>query len=65
MCWWNLFFVQELEDLRKSKTTVFQNIEVDESNILAWKGLIVPVSVPSYMKQKIRPTARLPIVRAS
>ncbi len=38
-------FLQELDDLRKNKSlTCFRNIEVDESNILAWKGLIVPVS---------------------
>ncbi len=30
--------------MRKLKNRVFKNIEVDESNILQWKGLIVPVS---------------------
>lgn len=36
--------LQELEDIRKSKLKVFKSVEVDESNILQWKGLIVPVS---------------------
>ena len=35
--------LQELDDIRKSGIKVFKNIEVDESNILVWKGLIVPV----------------------
>lgn len=30
--------------MRKSKSKVFKNVEVDDSNILQWKGLIVPVS---------------------
>ena len=35
---------QELEEIRKSPQKVFRNILVDESNILVWQGLIVPVS---------------------
>jgi len=35
--------MQELEDIRKSGLKVFKDILVDESNILVWKGLIVPV----------------------
>lgn len=37
------FLMQELEDIRKSGLKVFKDILVDESNILVWKGLIVPV----------------------
>ena len=36
--------LQELDDIRKSGQKVFRNIAVDESNILKWQGLIVPVS---------------------
>lgn len=35
---------QELEEIRKSGMKNFRNIQVDESNILTWQGLIVPVS---------------------
>lgn len=38
-------FEQELGDLRKSDVKYFRNIQVDESNILLWQGLIVPVSI--------------------
>lgn len=37
--------VQELTDLRSSGLKSFREIVVDESNILQWTGLIVPVSV--------------------
>lgn len=37
-------FWQELEEIRKSGMKNFRNIQVDESNILTWQGLIVPVS---------------------
>lgn len=40
-----LLFEQELGDLRKSDVKYFRNIQVDESNILLWQGLIVPVSI--------------------
>ena len=40
----NLSLPQELDDIRKSGIKVFKNVEVDESNILSWRGLIVPVS---------------------
>lgn len=36
---------QELEEIRKSGMKNFRNIQVDESNILTWQGLIVPVSM--------------------
>lgn len=39
-----LLSLQELDDLRKSNLKIFRNIRVDESNILTWQGLIVPVS---------------------
>lgn len=32
--------------MRKSGTNVFRVIDVDESNILNWKGLIIPESAP-------------------
>ncbi|CDQ83755.1 unnamed protein product [Oncorhynchus mykiss] len=35
---------KELEEIRKSGMKNFRNIQVDESNILTWQGLIVPVS---------------------
>lgn len=37
-------FLQELEDIRKSGIKHFRNLQVDESNVLSWQGLIVPVS---------------------
>lgn len=38
--------LQELDEIRKSGMKNFRNIQVDESNILTWQGLIVPVSSP-------------------
>jgi len=35
---------KELSDIRAQSQGFFRNIEVDESSILNWKGLIVPVS---------------------
>lgn len=35
---------QELNDIRQSGLKSFRDIQVDESNILTWQGLIVPVS---------------------
>ncbi|XP_077534043.1 ubiquitin-conjugating enzyme E2 L3 [Haemaphysalis longicornis] len=37
---------KELADLRKSGTKAFRDIQVDESNILTWQGLIVPDNCP-------------------
>lgn len=43
---WIIFYVlQELDEIRKSGMKNFRNIQVDESNILTWQGLIVPVSL--------------------
>lgn len=39
------FVLQELDEIRKSGMKNFRNIQVDESNILTWQGLIVPVSI--------------------
>ena len=39
-----LLRLKELQDMRKADPKHFKNIIVDESNILYWKGLIVPVS---------------------
>jgi len=44
---------KELEDIRKSGLKVFKDILVDESNILVWKGLIVPNN-PPYNKGAFR-----------
>lgn len=38
-----LTLFQELGDLRASAMKNFTNIQVDESNILTWQGLILPV----------------------
>ncbi|KAI2664942.1 Ubiquitin-conjugating enzyme E2 L3 [Labeo rohita] len=37
---------KELEEIRKSGMKNFRNIQVDESNILTWQGLIVPDNPP-------------------
>lgn len=36
---------QELEEIRNCGVKNFRNVQVDESNILSWQGLIVPVSI--------------------
>ena len=38
---------QELQDVKAANLAVFRSIEVSESNLFLWKGLIVPVSVIS------------------
>ena len=35
---------QELDEIRKTNLKVFRDIQVDQSNILLWTGLIHPVS---------------------
>jgi len=37
---------KELQDIRASNLKVFRDINVDETNILQWMGLIVPESAP-------------------
>uniref|UniRef100_A0A3Q2D2I1 E2 ubiquitin-conjugating enzyme n=5 Tax=Cyprinodontoidei TaxID=8087 RepID=A0A3Q2D2I1_CYPVA len=44
---------KELDDMRKSGMKHFRNIQVDESNILTWQGLIVP-DCPPYDKGAFR-----------
>ncbi|XP_060933285.1 ubiquitin-conjugating enzyme E2 L3-like isoform X1 [Limanda limanda] len=44
---------KELGDIRKSGLRHFRNIQVDESNILTWQGLIVP-DCPPYDKGAFR-----------
>nr|XP_020442778.1 ubiquitin-conjugating enzyme E2 L3-like [Monopterus albus] len=44
---------KELDDIRKSGMKHFCNIQVDESNILTWQGLIVP-DCPPYDKGAFR-----------
>jgi len=41
--------LQELQDIRGSNLKVFRDIAVDDSNILLWHGLIVPVSVALFV----------------
>lgn len=36
---------QELADIRDSGLKSFRDIQVDETNILAWQGLILPVRI--------------------
>ncbi|XP_057675634.1 ubiquitin-conjugating enzyme E2 L3-like isoform X1 [Corythoichthys intestinalis] len=50
---------QELEEIRQSGFREFRNIEVDESNILVWQGLIVPES-PPYDKGAFRVEINFP-----
>ena len=40
-----LMFEKELEEIKSQKRSCLQNIQVDDSNILQWTGLIVPVSI--------------------
>ncbi|KAM6976202.1 ubiquitin-conjugating enzyme E2 L3-like [Tautogolabrus adspersus] len=37
---------KELEDIRKSGSKCFRNVQVDESNILHWQGLLLPDCSP-------------------
>jgi len=37
---------KELQDLRTAGLKAFRDIQVDESNILLWQGLLVPDSAP-------------------
>ncbi|KAF8785221.1 ubiquitin-conjugating enzyme E2 L3-like [Argiope bruennichi] len=37
---------KELQDIRKTGIKCFRDVQVDESNILTWQGLIVPDSAP-------------------
>jgi len=37
---------KELGDLRKAAGKSFRDIQVDESNLLVWQGLLVPDAVP-------------------
>lgn len=37
---------KELEDIKRCGLKYFCNIEVDESNLLNWKGLILPCQAP-------------------
>jgi len=39
------FCFQELEEIRKNGLKSFRSIQVDESNLLNWQGLLVPVSM--------------------
>jgi len=37
---------KELQEIRKSGIKYFRDIQVDESNILLWQGLIIPDTAP-------------------
>lgn len=37
---------KELQDIKASGSKTFRDIEVDDANILSWKGMIVPESAP-------------------
>ncbi|KAK7087402.1 ubiquitin-conjugating enzyme E2 L3-like [Littorina saxatilis] len=50
---------RELDDLRKSALKVFRDINVDESNILNWHGLLVPENAP-YNKGAFRIEIQFP-----
>lgn len=39
------FNLQELKEIRDANLKTFRDISVDETNILNWTGLIVPVSI--------------------
>lgn len=41
----SFFLFKELEDMRQNGMRCFKNIQVDESNCMAWQGIIVPVSI--------------------
>lgn len=36
---------QELDEMKRSGSRCLQDIEVDDTNVLLWKGLLVPVSM--------------------
>ncbi|XP_053144919.1 ubiquitin/ISG15-conjugating enzyme E2 L6 [Hemicordylus capensis] len=44
---------KELDEIKRSGFRCFQNIEVDETNVLLWKGLLVPDD-PPYNKGAFR-----------
>ncbi|XP_054826471.1 ubiquitin/ISG15-conjugating enzyme E2 L6 isoform X2 [Eublepharis macularius] len=37
---------KELDEIKKARFHCFQNIEADETNVLLWKGLLVPADHP-------------------
>lgn len=41
--------LQELQDIKSSGIKIFRDIHVDESSILNWQGLIVPVSCINFI----------------
>lgn len=43
---------QELEEIRNHEDKFFRSIQVDESNVLNWQGLLVPVSTDPLRSQK-------------
>lgn len=47
-----IIFFKELADIRDSGLKSFRDIQVDETNILAWQGLILPVSKTVSLKIK-------------
>lgn len=45
--------IQELLEIRTYGVKNFRNIQVDETNILCWQGLIVPVSTKLVLTKQI------------
>ncbi|XP_077944857.1 ubiquitin-conjugating enzyme E2 L3a isoform X1 [Gasterosteus aculeatus] len=48
----NKRLVKELEEIRNHEDKFFRSIQVDESNVLNWQGLLVPVSTDPLRSQK-------------
>lgn len=52
-CIFLFLVIQELSEIRTYGVKNFRNIQVDETNILCWQGLIVPVSTKLILTKQI------------
>lgn len=52
-CVFLVLVIQELSEIRTLGLKNFRNIQVDETNILYWQGLIVPVSTKLVLTKQI------------
>ncbi|RXG69163.1 Ubiquitin-conjugating enzyme E2 L3 [Armadillidium vulgare] len=52
---------KELADIRKSGMKFFRDIIVDETNILQWQGLIVPVIIEALVQLVNEPEPEHPL----
>lgn len=52
-CVFLVLVIQELSEIRTFGVKNFRNIQVDETNILCWQGLIVPVSTKLVLTKQI------------